>query len=318
MCEIPATSPRKFFLEHFLAACLLAFSLAPALAASFDCAKAKTLFERTVCASEELSRLDDELDRAYRAALERQSQVQMVKELKGRQREWLRAHQSEKDARNLAWVYEERIGYLRNLPDFPAPDTPVEPSFPLNDISKTFDFTIRLLNSFNRQYERHAPGQVLVHKKGEGRVLQILNLDNIYVFSKNDPPNIEVDDFNFDGHDDFAIQDDGDGGTGRSYAVYLFDPKSAGFQRNDALSALAGGYGDMPFHVVPDRKRLFNTYGRCCESVTRNEWAVINNKPVLVSERTEEYVGDSRMKITEKYLVKGKWRRTIRYERLDE
>jgi uncharacterized protein len=52
-------------LRRFLALFLLALPVAPLLAASFDCAKAKTLFERNVCADEKLSRLDEERNRIF-------------------------------------------------------------------------------------------------------------------------------------------------------------------------------------------------------------------------------------------------------------
>ena len=41
----------------------------PARAASFDCARATTTVERTICGDAELSRMDEALDQAYRAAL---------------------------------------------------------------------------------------------------------------------------------------------------------------------------------------------------------------------------------------------------------
>ena len=40
-------------------------------ATSFDCSKARTLVEKTICSSTDLSVADDKLDQAYRAALTR-------------------------------------------------------------------------------------------------------------------------------------------------------------------------------------------------------------------------------------------------------
>jgi uncharacterized protein YecT (DUF1311 family) len=51
-----------------VAALLLAFSSAPARAASFDCKRAKTEIEKEICALPELSALDSKIARLYGAA----------------------------------------------------------------------------------------------------------------------------------------------------------------------------------------------------------------------------------------------------------
>lgn len=69
-----------------VAALLLGASLAPA--ASFDCARAWNADEKRVCANPELSRLDEQLNRAYRAALAA-SYGDAQKALLASQRQWL-------------------------------------------------------------------------------------------------------------------------------------------------------------------------------------------------------------------------------------
>jgi uncharacterized protein len=288
-----------------------------------------------VCANEKLSRLDEELDRAYRAALERQSQADAAAELKYRQREWLRARKSEKDAIMLSWDYERQIETLQALPDFPAPDTPVEYSFSLNDVSRRFDFTLRSL-SLACDWGCSA-GQIVIHEKGKDKILQTIHGRMIV-----GPPNtarrdiydaanpfylddfIYLDDFNFDGHDDFAVWEDRNGPySSPTYAVYLFNPKSARFQYNTAFSELTQGYLGF-FGVDRTKKRLYTRGKSGCCFHDYTTWAVVNNLPVRVAVRAEEIVFDrenvnyERLKITHKRLVKGKWRRTVRYERLDE
>lgn len=71
-----------------LALAALVFIASPAAAASFDCAKAQTPFEKAVCSSPELSQLDDTLAQAYQTALGGLS-AEPAGEVKTAQRSWL-------------------------------------------------------------------------------------------------------------------------------------------------------------------------------------------------------------------------------------
>ena len=51
-----------------VSACAVSVFAAPAAAQSFDCAKAKTAVEKTICADADLSRLDNDMGQAFKAA----------------------------------------------------------------------------------------------------------------------------------------------------------------------------------------------------------------------------------------------------------
>ena len=70
------------------AASLLLFATPLAQAASFDCAKAGTPFEKAICASDELSQQDELLAQAYATALGGLS-TDAAAEVKAGQKEWL-------------------------------------------------------------------------------------------------------------------------------------------------------------------------------------------------------------------------------------
>jgi uncharacterized protein YecT (DUF1311 family) len=72
---------RGFALAVFLSVCLV-----PAHAASFDCSKAATAMEKAICGDQELSRLDEELASAYKAALKDKAHAAFIRKL---QRDWL-------------------------------------------------------------------------------------------------------------------------------------------------------------------------------------------------------------------------------------
>jgi uncharacterized protein len=105
----------------FLAASLsasLAASLAapwPAQAASFDCGKARAPLEKAICADPRLSRADEALARAYKAA---QSAFPVPQFVRDSQRVWLRAAPiCVKDAPGACLaLFEARIAALENYP----------------------------------------------------------------------------------------------------------------------------------------------------------------------------------------------------------
>lgn len=75
-------------LKFILALAALLFVASPAAAASFDCGKAQSSFERAICSDAELSAQDDILAQAYQTALGGLS-ADAASELKSAQRSWL-------------------------------------------------------------------------------------------------------------------------------------------------------------------------------------------------------------------------------------
>ena len=90
---------------------LLLFVLFPplSLAASFDCARAVTQMEKTICSDPELSKSDEDLAASYSRALKEASDPTAVKE---QQREWLAAVQHCTDVSCFRDAYSARIARL--------------------------------------------------------------------------------------------------------------------------------------------------------------------------------------------------------------
>ena len=104
-CSAPAAGERARWASKSmrgLVMILLVFSASYAIAASFDCSKAKNFAEKSVCADSDLSRLDDALSRIYRIALER---VKDKEQLRAEQRQWL-AKRDACDYSNVSDNYE--------------------------------------------------------------------------------------------------------------------------------------------------------------------------------------------------------------------
>jgi uncharacterized protein len=79
-------------------------------AASFDCEKATSEVEKLICGNEELSRLDESLNKAYLRALER---TRNIRQAINDQRQWLKNERNAcRNSECLKRAYETRIKEL--------------------------------------------------------------------------------------------------------------------------------------------------------------------------------------------------------------
>ena len=81
----------------------------PAQAASFDCAKVGTKIEKLICGDAELSKLDEELSAAYKAAVQDKTKA---KEVKQAQKQWMKERNSCADAGCVKGAYEAQLSSL--------------------------------------------------------------------------------------------------------------------------------------------------------------------------------------------------------------
>lgn len=86
-------------------------------AASFDCAKAQTEVEKTICANVELTKLDEELAVAYKAALKDQKQAEFVRQT---QKLWMAERNYCQDVDCLKTAYGDRISVLVKIKSGPT------------------------------------------------------------------------------------------------------------------------------------------------------------------------------------------------------
>ncbi|MFZ6759183.1 lysozyme inhibitor LprI family protein [Undibacterium sp. Ji50W] len=87
-----------------------------ALAASFDCAKARTPTEKAICAEPSLSSLDTEVGQAFKAAQALWPAGNWKDFLRAEQREWLKTRDAEckSDLACLKRNYERRLTFFRH------------------------------------------------------------------------------------------------------------------------------------------------------------------------------------------------------------
>ncbi len=95
-----------------LLATILLLPLQSASAASFDCSKAKSWSEKTICNTKQLSSLDDLLAVSYKKALTAASETTA---LKASQKEWLAERDTCTDVDCLKETYTSRIAELNDI-----------------------------------------------------------------------------------------------------------------------------------------------------------------------------------------------------------
>lgn len=90
------------------ASCAFFFALS-AQGASFECRKAKSKVEHIICDNAEISKLDDELSVAYKAALKNEKQANLIRKS---QKQWQKIRATIGDADLLKSFYKSRIQLL--------------------------------------------------------------------------------------------------------------------------------------------------------------------------------------------------------------
>lgn len=291
-------------------------------AASFDCTKATSPAEKTICSDPHLSALDDQLSISYQIASRNSGEGDIV--VRHQQRAWLKNLNEQCSGSQIAACIEQhqtaRIHALNNTPPF-DPSTVTE--FKLTQASRSFDFVIRMfpITPGPDDTTREGPGRVLIFAKGSATPLQIIVMDNIFAsLDKGGQPLtntaklydyqglINVGDFNFDSHEDFAIQNGNDGAYGGpSYNVYLYSPSTDRFQLSQSMTDLIAS--TLGFFAVDTDKKLLTTLSKdgCCFHTTTT-YTVVHDNPIPVSRETQDATkSDKYVLVTTQRMVNGKW-----------
>jgi uncharacterized protein len=309
-------------MKSFVMWVVLVAALPWAKAASFDCKVAKTAMEKAICGDAGLSSLNEEMGQAYKRALMKAGEGEFV--LRADQRAWL-AETTDKCGGEgaVGCIRSVEMERVQKLTAWPAFDPKSMTEYRVTDASKYFDFVVRMqAHAFDAGDDtREGPGRVMVFTKGAAKPLQTIEMDNIFVsLDKGGKPLvntaplydyqgvINVGDFNFDGHEDFAIQNGNHGSYGGpSYSVYLYSTGQSRFVFSAALSGLIEE--TLGFFGVDGKRKRLSTFAKdgCCyhESV---EYAVVGDRPVPVSRVVEDATKSERwVYVSRQRMVNGRW-----------
>lgn len=203
--------------------------------------------------------------------------------------------------------------------------------FEIKDASKLYNVKLQVAKCEDSMCEGKAT--FTLYKKGSSRPFQIFRLPNTSFMLDEDgtaPANetmlydkqsaLNFGDFNFDGVDDLALCDGANGSYGGpSYQVYLFSRTAKKFVRNAALTKL--GQENLGMFEVDKKKKTLTTFNKsgCCWHITE-EYKVVADRPVKIFEEVEDATirDETKIKVTTKRLVNGRWKVAVKYVKREE
>ena len=203
-------------------------------------------------------------------------------------------------------------------------------TFDLKDASRFFDIKVTVAKCD----ESYCNGKATFsfYKKGSTTAYQVINLpDTSIELGDGGAPQVNqtllydkqsvvnVGDFNFDGMEDIAVCNGNNGPYGMpSYNVYLSSRTAKKFVYNATFTEKLVGLG--MFEVDKDKKRLtvFNKSG-CCFHVT-DQYSVVADRPYKVMSIEEDATikDETKVMVTTKTRVNGRWKTTVKYVKREQ
>lgn len=203
-------------------------------------------------------------------------------------------------------------------------------TFEITDASKYFDIKVKVAKCD----ESFCSGKATFSffKKGGSTPYQVINLPDTQIqLDEGGKPSVNVsllydqqsvvnvDDFNFDGMEDVAICNGANGSYGGpSYNIYLSSRAAKKFVFDAAFTKLGSHLG--MFIVDKDKKHLTTMdKSGCCWHITE-VYDVVAGKPRKIIEEVEDatITDETKVKITTKTLVGGKWKTSVKYVMREE
>lgn len=290
---------------------------------SFDCGKANSPMERTICADPTLSSLDRELAAAFQQAIAKAGSDSFV--IRADERRWLGGVRRE--CRGVGacvrQAFEMRISELKSQSVTPGASIM---DFRLTTVSVAYDFVIRILAHTPDGLDGYleGPAEILVSRKGATAPFQTITMENIFLSLGRDGRPltntaplygdqglINAGDFNFDGQEDFAVQDGHEGSYGQpTYSVFLYSTEKKQFSLNHPLSELT--HEGLGFFGVDAKKKHFIVLSKsgCCYHES-TEYRVGHDAPIPVSRVIEDgTIDETYLVVSHQQYVNGKWQGT--------
>lgn len=154
--------------------------------ASFDCKKASTWVEKTICQSPELSKLDDAMAKKYRANLNDGANEENSESYKNNviidQKLWLNFQRNTcKDTKCLKREYEEHIGEKTDSnwnDDLDSSDLPNKNAF--GEFSKNFQISIYNLDGQRKNTLQDATNTLSINKVDNKPHLSVIESDLVF------------------------------------------------------------------------------------------------------------------------------------------
>ena len=202
--------------------------------------------------------------------------------------------------------------------------------FELNDASKYFDIKVNVAKCDDMYCSGKATFSF--YKKSGTVPYQVISLPDTQiqlgdggkpltnVTMRYDTQSVvDVDDYNFDGMEDVAICNGGNGSYGMpSYNVYLSSRTAKKFVYDAAFTKLGSHLGMFEIDKAKKTLATFDKNG-CCWHITER-YDVVSGRPRKTFEEVEDATirDETKVKITTKTLVAGRWKTSVKYVKREE
>ncbi|MFM9905135.1 MAG: XAC2610-related protein [Pyrinomonadaceae bacterium] len=203
-------------------------------------------------------------------------------------------------------------------------------TFDLKDASKFFDIKVKVAECDDMYCKGKATFSF--YKKGGDKPYQVISLPDTEIeLGEGGQPEVNatmlydkqsvvnVGDFNFDGMEDVAVCTGHNGPYGvPSYNVYLSSKAAKKFVYDAAFTKTLISLG--MFDVDKEKKTLqtFNKDG-CCWHITERYDVVAGRLRKIFEEVEDALIKDeTKIKVTTKTLVNGKWKTSVKYVKREE
>ncbi len=197
-------------------------------------------------------------------------------------------------------------------------------TFDIKDASKYFDIKVKVETCDGTTCT--GKGTYSFYKKGGTTPYQVINLaetsihinddvnvtDGVLPYAKQSA--VAIEDYNFDGMEDVSLSTGDNGGYGSSsYNVYLSSRAAGKFVYNAAFTKALISLGNIE---IDKNKKTFSTFNKsgCCWHITEG-YDVVGGHPHKIFEKVEDATikDETKIKVTTKTLVKGKWKTSVKY-----
>lgn len=202
--------------------------------------------------------------------------------------------------------------------------------FELNDASKYFDIKINVATCDDSYCTGKATFSF--YKKGGTVPYQVISLPDTRMQLKDgskpltnvtrlydDQSVVNVGDYNFDGMEDVAICTGSNGSYDMpAYNIYLSSRAAGKFVYSAPLSKLGSHLG---MFTVDKKNKTLETLDKsgCCWHITE-QYSVVANRPIKIFEEVEDAMipNQTKVKVTTKTRVGGKWKTSVKYVKREE
>ena len=202
-------------------------------------------------------------------------------------------------------------------------------TFDIKDASKYFDIKVKVETCDGTTCT--GKGTYSFYKKGGTTPYQVISLPETSVHLDDEgvvvngvlpygkQSAVVIEDYNFDGMEDVSLSTGDNGGYGStSYNIYLSSRAAGKFVYNAAFTKALISLGNIE---IDKTKKTFSTFNKsgCCWHITER-YDVVAGKPRKIYEKVEDATipDETKVKVTTKTLVNGKWKTKVTYEKREQ